>query len=74
MGSEDSSSFQTNRIREMNTFELASLKIASNNEPSVIEDMMLKNVMFSNKKEGDGAILSKTQISPSMGFIQDGLK
>ena len=31
-GSDDSSSFHTNRIREMNTFELGNLKLASNNK------------------------------------------
>jgi len=51
-GSEDSSSFQTNRIREMNTFELGNFKLASKNEPNVVEDTMLKNVILSNNKEG----------------------
>lgn len=53
-GSEDSSSFHTNRIREMNTFELGNLKLASKNEPIVVEDIMLKNVILSNNKEGGG--------------------
>lgn len=51
-GSEDSSSFQTNRIREMNTFELGNFKLASKNEPNVVEDTMLKNAILSNNKEG----------------------
>lgn len=74
---EDSSSFQTNRIREMNTFELTSLKLVSNNEPSIADDIMLKNVILSNNKEGaemQGGVLSKTIISPSLGLIQVGLK
>jgi hypothetical protein len=53
-GSDDSSSFHTNRIREMNTFELGNLKLASKNEPIVVEDTMLKNVIQSNNKEGGG--------------------
>jgi hypothetical protein len=52
VGSEDSSSFQTNRIREMNTFELGNLKLTAKNETSVVEDIMLKNVILSNNKEG----------------------
>jgi hypothetical protein len=51
-GSEDSSSFHTNRIREMNTFELRNFKLASKNEPTVVEDIMLKNIILSNNKEG----------------------
>jgi hypothetical protein len=48
----DSPSFQTNRIREMNTFELGNLKLVPKNEPSVFEETMLKNVILSNNKEG----------------------
>lgn len=36
----------------MNTFELGNFKLASKNEPTVVEDIMLKNIILSNNKEG----------------------
>ncbi len=64
IGSDDSSSFLTHRIREMNTFEIAISNIQPINDPVLPSDqiMIAHDVSFTKIGEKSGLKLSNSQL------------